>query len=123
MFKIIAKIFFQKPKELGVEVKDKRLENVSSSLLNKCASTLCKTVERETGKPLFTAFKSVSPYLDSWNTFLNSTKKNVLVKDSEDCFSKVNSAIFAFIDNFKSKTTHSMFYSKQTKALPDSRDR
>ena len=95
-------IFLKKPKELGIEINDKRLEDVASNLLNKCAGILIKNLERERGKSLFSAMKILSPFLDAWNSFLN-TAKSILIQENVKCFPKLNAAIFNFVDTIQKK--------------------
>ena len=99
-------MFLTKPKQLGIEVKDKRLENVSSNLFGKCASVLTKNMQREIGKSLFAATKNISAYLDSWNSFLESTKKCVLLQNNAvEGISKVNTTLFDLTEKFVARNS------------------
>ena len=99
-------MFLTKPKQLGIEVKDKRLENVSSNLFGKCASVLTKNMQREAGKSLFAASKNISAYLDSWNSFLESTKKCVLLQNNAvEGISKVNTTLFDLTEKFVARNS------------------
>jgi hypothetical protein len=99
-------MFLSKPKQLGIEVKDKRLENVSSNLFGKCASVLTKNMQHEVGKSLFAATKNISAYLDSWNSFLESTKKCVLLQNNAvEGISKVNTTLFDLTEKFVARNS------------------
>ena len=95
---------------LGIEIKDKRLEDIASNILSKCAGILIKNLERERGKSLFSAMKILSPFLDAWNSFLN-TAKSILIQENVKCFPKVNTAILNFVETIQKKNanTNGMF--------------
>ena len=95
---------------VGIEIKDKRLEDIASNILSKCAGILIKNLERECGNSLFSAMKILSPFLDAWNSFLN-TAKSILIQENVKCFPKVNTAILNFVETIQKKNagTNGMF--------------
>ena len=55
---------------------------------------------------LFAATKNISAYLDSWNSFLESTKKCVLLQNNAvEGISKVNTTLFDLTEKFVARNS------------------